>query len=138
MHLSLFPLFRGCGPGQRRAISGCCNQVAKGWSPGSQERSRGSGSSQIENDVEDWLRRISNFCCSAASGEQAGTGHRALDIKTIGLLHIEHWPKAEFQDEQGTLDQKAAQLGAVGIALGELDEQGFDVSAWRMWAFAQT
>ncbi len=55
-------------------------------------------------------------------GEPAGTGYRALYIKAVGQLHIEHWSEAELQHEQGVLDQEATQLGARGIAFGELDE----------------
>ncbi len=71
-------------------------------------------------------------------GEPASAGHGALYIKAVGQFDIEHRSEAELEHEQGVLDQEATQVSAIGIAFGELDEQGFDVGAWRVRTLART
>ncbi len=72
------------------------------------------------------------------SRNQRSTSHGALHIKAVGEIAVEHRTEAQFQHEQGMLDQKGAQLATVLVAFLDLDEQGFDVGAFGMRAFAGT
>jgi len=70
--------------------------------------------------------------------EPASGGHGALHIKAVREVAMEHRPQADLEHEQGILDEEAAQSRTVGVALTELDEQGFEVGGWWMWALAGT
>ena len=57
---------------------------------------------------------------------------RVFDIKAISLGRIEVEVKAQFNDEQGMLYQKAPQPGRVGKPFTEADQQGLEIGAFRM------
>lgn len=70
--------------------------------------------------------------------QPAFTGHGPLHIKAIRQIAVEHRTKAQFQHQQGMLDQKGAHLATIVVALLDFHEQGFDVGAFGMWAFARS
>ena len=55
-----------------------------------------------------------------------------MHIKAIRAALIKHEMEAELDDEQGVLEQEAAQLAGVREAFVLANEEGFDVSALRM------
>src|SRR5205085_11425971 len=63
-----------------------------------------------------------------------------VGIKAIGSVGIEHEVEAQFDDQQGMLEQEAAQLAGVDEAFILADEKGFEVGAFGMgraaWARA--
>src|SRR2546430_6588863 len=65
-------------------------------------------------------------------GEPVATRKRLLHIKAIRAAWIKHEMEAELDDEQGVLEQEAAQLAGVREAFVLANEEGFDVSALRM------
>src|SRR5258706_10185519 len=64
--------------------------------------------------------------------QPAITGQGAPDIKAIGLGGIQDGREAQFEHEQGMFEQEGVQLGDVGFAFAQLDEEGFDVGGFRM------
>ncbi len=65
-------------------------------------------------------------------GEPVATGKRLVEIKAIRAAWIKHEMEAELDDEQGMLEQEAAQLAGVGEAFVLTKEEGFEVGALRM------
>jgi hypothetical protein len=57
-------------------------------------------------------------------------------LKAVGLGAIEDGPQAQFQDQQGMIEQKAAQVGARGEAFLDFEQEGFHIGALRMRALA--
>ena len=55
-----------------------------------------------------------------------------LHIEAVGRVFIEHQLKAQVDDQQGMLDQKATQLGGVEKAFADADEEGLEVGTQRM------
>src|SRR5258708_39204320 len=57
---------------------------------------------------------------------------RVFDIKAVRGAGIKDQTKAQFDDEQGVAEQKAAQLRGVKQAFADTDEKGFEVGAFGM------
>ena len=55
-----------------------------------------------------------------------------MDIKAIRAAVIKHEMEAQLDDEQGVLEQEAAQLAGVGEAFILANEEGFEISALEM------
>jgi hypothetical protein len=64
--------------------------------------------------------------------EPKAARQRLLDIKARGSARIEHEMEAQFDHEQGMLQQKAAQLRGVGEAFLLADEEGLEIGALGM------
>src|SRR5260370_37512708 len=60
------------------------------------------------------------------------TGQGLLCVNSIGSRGIQMQMEAQFDDEQGMSEQKAAQLTGVNQALTKADEKGFEVGALGM------
>jgi len=65
-------------------------------------------------------------------GEPVATRKRFFYIKAIRAAWIKYEMEAELDDEQGMLEQEAAQLAGVGEAFVLTKEESFDVGALRM------
>ncbi len=59
-------------------------------------------------------------------------GQALFGSKTVGLGGIKHQVKAEFDNQQRMLHEKAAQLGGVDKAFADAQQEGFELGTGRM------
>jgi hypothetical protein len=64
--------------------------------------------------------------------KRTSTSQRALAVKAIGGVGIEFQMKAQLDDQQGMLEQKATQLARVAHPFSNANEKGFEIGACGM------
>src|SRR5258708_21610382 len=64
--------------------------------------------------------------------EPKGARERVLTVKAIGGAGIKHQMKAQFDDEQGMLEEEAAQLAGGEKPFADAQQEGFEVGTFGM------
>jgi hypothetical protein len=59
------------------------------------------------------------------------TGKRVVDIEAIGSTWGQFQMEAQFDDEQGMLEQKATKLTGVDQSFADANQKGFEIGADR-------
>lgn len=62
--------------------------------------------------------------------QPVATGKGALDIKAVRSTWVKLQLEAQFDDEQGMLDEKVSELAAVDQAFLDAHQKGFEVGAF--------